>query len=124
MPIWDGSTRDRQAEVEKFQENPRLQIFLISLKAGGLGLNLTKADYVFILDPWWNPAIEAQAIDRAHRIGQENKVFTYKFISKNTVEEKILKLQQNKKKLASELITTEESFVKNLSKEDIASLLE
>src|SRR5690606_12008559 len=120
----DGSTKDRQEQVERFQNNDDIQVFLISLKAGGLGLNLTKADYVFILDPWWNPAVEAQAIDRAHRIGQENKVFTYKFISKNTVEEKILKLQQSKKKLASELITTEESFVKNLSKDDIASLLE
>lgn len=120
----DGSTKDRQKQVTRFQEEEELKVFLISLKAGGLGLNLTKADYVFILDPWWNPAIEAQAVDRAHRIGQENKVFTYKFITKNTVEEKILRLQQNKMRLASELITTEESFVKNLSKEDIASILE
>lgn len=120
----DGKTKDRQAQVNRFQEEENLKVFLISLKAGGVGLNLTKADYVFILDPWWNPAIEAQAIDRAHRIGQENKVFTYKFITKNTVEEKILKLQLRKKKLANELITTEESFVKNLSQEDIASILE
>lgn len=120
----DGSTKDRQQQVERFQQDEALKVFLISLKAGGVGLNLTKADYVFILDPWWNPAVEAQAIDRAHRIGQENRVFTYKFITKNTVEEKILRLQQNKMKLASELITTEESFVKNLSKEDIASILE
>lgn len=120
----DGSTKDRQAQVERFQQQDDLKVFLISLKAGGLGLNLTKADYVFILDPWWNPAVEAQAVDRAHRIGQENKVFTYKFITKNTVEEKILRLQKNKMKLANELITTEESFVKNLSKEDIASILE
>jgi SNF2 family DNA or RNA helicase len=119
----DGSTKNRQAEVERFQEQDDLKIFLISLKAGGLGLNLTKADYVFILDPWWNPAIEAQAVDRAHRIGQENKVFTYKFISRNTVEEKIIALQGKKKKLAADLITTEESFVKSLSKEDIHSLL-
>ncbi|ELR71404.1 helicase/SNF2 family domain protein [Fulvivirga imtechensis AK7] len=119
----DGSTKDRQGQVERFQNTPELKVFLISLKAGGLGLNLTKADYVFILDPWWNPAIEAQAVDRAHRIGQENKVFTYKFISKNTVEEKILALQKHKRKLASDLITTEESFVKSLSKEDIESLL-
>ncbi|SDK77947.1 Superfamily II DNA or RNA helicase, SNF2 family [Catalinimonas alkaloidigena] len=119
----DGSTKDRQAQVEKFQENEKLQIFLISLKAGGVGLNLTAADYVFILDPWWNPAIEAQAIDRAHRIGQERKVFTYKFITRDTVEEKILALQHDKRKLASELITTEESFVKSLSKEDIMSIL-
>lgn len=119
----DGSTKDRKGQVERFQQDPHLKVFLISLKAGGLGLNLTKADYVFILDPWWNPAIEAQAVDRAHRIGQENKVFTYKFISKNTVEEKILALQKHKRKLASDLITTEESFVKSLSKEDIESLL-
>lgn len=119
----DGSTRDRRAEVERFQNDDKIKVFLISLKAGGLGLNLTKADYVFLLDPWWNPAIEAQAVDRAHRIGQENKVFTYKFITKNTVEEKILALQQTKLKLATELISTEESFVKSLSKEDIENLL-
>ena len=119
----DGTTKNREEQVEKFQNDPDLQVFLISLKAGGLGLNLTKADYVFILDPWWNPAIEAQAVDRAHRIGQQNTVFTYKFISKNTVEEKILALQQHKKQLAADLITTEESFVKKLSKEDIASIL-
>lgn len=120
----DGSTKDRQGQVERFQNDENLKLFLISLKAGGLGLNLTKAEYVFILDPWWNPAVEQQAIDRAHRIGQENKVFTYKFITKNTVEEKILKLQQRKVKLATELISTEESFVKDLSKEDIELLLE
>lgn len=119
----DGSTKDRQKQVENFQSDESLKVFLISLKAGGLGLNLTKADYVFILDPWWNPAIEAQAVDRAHRIGQENKVFTYKFITRSTVEEKILALQNKKRKLASELITTEESFVKSLSKEDIEALL-
>lgn len=119
----DGSTKNRQEQVERFQTDPSVRVFLISLKAGGLGLNLTKADYVFLLDPWWNPAIEAQAVDRAHRIGQENRVFTYKFITKNTVEEKILALQQTKMKLASELITTEESFVKNLTKDDIESLL-
>ncbi|MES2730390.1 MAG: SNF2-related protein [Bacteroidota bacterium] len=120
----DGSTRNRQEQVDLFQTDRKVSVFLISLKAGGLGLNLTAADYVFLLDPWWNPAIEAQAMDRAHRIGQENKVFTYKFISKNTVEEKILALQRNKQRLASELITTEESFVKSLSKEDILSLLD
>ncbi|MCU0470535.1 MAG: DEAD/DEAH box helicase [Arcicella sp.] len=120
----DGSTQDRQAQVERFQNNENIKIFLISLKAGGLGLNLTAADYVFILDPWWNPAIEAQAVDRAHRIGQQNTVFTYKFITKNTVEEKILALQQNKKRLANDLITTEENFVKSLSKDDVLALLE
>ena len=120
----DGSTKNRQAQVERFQNEDNLKLFLISLKAGGLGLNLTKAEYVFILDPWWNPAVEQQAIDRAHRIGQENKVFTYKFITKNTVEEKILSLQRRKLKLATDLISTEESFVKDLSKEDIELLLE
>lgn len=119
----DGSTTDRQAQVELFQENDEIKIFLISLRAGGLGLNLTAADYVFILDPWWNPAIEAQAIDRAHRIGQQRTVFTYKFITKNSVEEKILDLQRSKQKLFNELITTEESFVKSLTKEDIIDLL-
>ncbi|MCU0445800.1 MAG: DEAD/DEAH box helicase [Microscillaceae bacterium] len=120
----DGSTNDRQAEVEKFQKNKDISIFLISLKAGGVGLNLTAAEYVFLLDPWWNPAIEAQAIDRAHRIGQKNTVFTYKFISKNTVEEKILRLQQNKRQLAANIISTEESFMKNLTKEDVLALLD
>ena len=119
----DGSTKDRQSQVERFQNDDKLMLFLISLKAGGLGLNLTKAEYVFIMDPWWNPAVEMQAIDRAHRIGQENKVFIYKFITKNTVEEKILTLQQRKTKLVTDLITTEESFVKDLSKEDIELLL-
>ena len=120
----DGSVKDRKDQVLKFQENEHINVFLISLKAGGLGLNLTKADYVFILDPWWNPAIEAQAIDRAHRIGQKNKVFTYKFIARDTVEEKILILQQSKLKLAQELITIEESFVKSLTKEDITKLFD
>jgi SNF2 family DNA or RNA helicase len=120
----DGSTKDRESQVRLFQENEEIPLFLISLKAGGLGLNLTKADYVFLLDPWWNPAVEQQAIDRAHRIGQENKVFTYKFISKNTVEEKIIALQKHKIKLATELITTEESFFKDLTSEDIISLLD
>lgn len=119
----DGSTKNRKDEVNQFQEDPSRQVFLISLKAGGLGLNLTAADYVFILDPWWNPAIEAQAVDRAHRIGQENKVFIYKFISKDTVEEKILALQKSKMDLANALISTEESFMKKLTKEDIEALL-
>lgn len=120
----DGSTRNRKEQVERFQNDDSLKLFLISLRAGGVGLNLTKADYVFILDPWWNPAVEAQAIDRAHRIGQESKVFTYKFITRNTVEEKILKLQQSKIRLATELISAEESFVKKLTKEDISAILE
>jgi SNF2 family DNA or RNA helicase len=120
----DGSTKDRQTEVENFQNMDDIKIFLISLKAGGLGLNLTRADYVFLLDPWWNPAVEAQAMDRAHRIGQERKVFTYKFISKDTVEEKILILQERKLQLAQNLIITEESFVKDLTSDDIRNLFE
>jgi len=119
----DGSTRDRKEQVERFQNDDSIRLFLISLKAGGLGLNLTKADYVFLLDPWWNPAIEAQAVDRAHRIGQQKTVFTYKYITQNSVEEKILKLQQNKLRLASDLISTEESFIKKLTSEDIYDLL-
>ncbi len=120
----DGSVKARKEEVLKFQENEDIRVFLISLKAGGLGLNLTKADFVFLLDPWWNPAIEAQAIDRAHRIGQKNKVFTYKFIARDTVEEKILILQESKLKLAKDLITIEESFVKSLTQEDISKLFD
>lgn len=119
----DGSSVDRKEQVERFNKDTNLKIFLISIKAGGLGLNLTEADYVFILDPWWNPAVEAQAVDRAHRIGQKKKVFTYKFITRNSVEEKILTLQQRKLKLTNELITTEESFMKQLTKEDIAQML-
>ena len=119
----DGSSNDRKEQVEKFNKDPELKVFLISIKAGGLGLNLTEADYVFILDPWWNPAVEAQAIDRAHRIGQKRKVFTYKFITRNTVEEKILTLQKHKLKLAENLISTEESIIKSLSRADIEQLL-
>lgn len=119
----DGATKDRQAQVTAFQEDPSIQVFLISLKAGGVGLNLTKAEYVFLLDPWWNPAVESQAIDRAHRIGQQNKVIIYKFITRNTVEEKIMALQERKMALAGELISTEESFIKSLSQEDISALL-
>ena len=119
----DGSSTDRKEQVERFNKDPKLKLFLISIKAGGLGLNLTEADYVFILDPWWNPAVEAQAVDRAHRIGQKKKVFTYKFITRNTVEEKILQLQQRKLKLTTDLITTEESIMKQLTREDIAQML-
>ncbi|ACT95781.1 DEAD/DEAH box helicase [Dyadobacter fermentans] len=119
----DGATRDRQEQVESFQNDENIKIFLISLKAGGLGLNLTAADYVFILDPWWNPAIEAQAVDRAHRIGQDRTVFTYKFITKNSVEEKILALQRSKKQLADDLISSEEGFIKSLTREDVLNLL-
>lgn len=122
----DGSTKskDRAAQVDKFQNDESLSLFLISLKAGGTGLNLTAADYVFIADPWWNPASERQAIDRSHRIGQTQNVFSYKFISKTTVEEKILSLQEKKKELSEAIITVEDSFVKQLSAIDIESLFD
>ena len=96
--------RDRQARVERFQTDPTCKIFLISLKAGGVGLNLTAAEYVFILDPWWNPAVEAQAVDRTHRIGQQRPVFAYRLIARDTrTEEKILELQKSKRDLAAEI---------------------
>jgi SNF2 family DNA or RNA helicase len=120
----DGASTDRQAQVERFQKDENIQIFLISIKAGGVGLNLTAAEYVFLLDPWWNPAVEAQAIDRAHRIGQRHTVIAYKFITKNSVEEKILALQEAKKRLASDIISTEENFFKSLSTDDIRMILE
>jgi len=115
----DGSTRNREKHIENFQENPEIKIFLISLRAGGLGLNLTAADYVIHLDPWWNPAVEQQATDRAHRIGQEHRVFVYKYIVKNSVEEKILELQEQKKELSDTLITSEKGLIKQLSAEDL-----
>ena len=119
----DGATKNRQEVVKEFRENEKVQVFLISIKAGGVGLNLTEADYVFILDPWWNPAVEMQAIDRSHRIGQTKNVFIYKFITKDSVEEKILALQNRKKVIADSLIQIEESFVKSLTQEDISELL-
>lgn len=120
----DGATKDRQFAVDLFKQGNQVNIFLISIKAGGVGLNLTEADYVFILDPWWNPAVEQQAIDRSHRIGQKRNVFIYRFISKDTVEEKIVALQRKKQRLASTLVTTEESFVKSLTPEDVRKLLD
>ncbi|WP_299758722.1 DEAD/DEAH box helicase [uncultured Pontibacter sp.] len=119
----DGNTKNRHEQVERFQTDESIQVFLISLKAGGVGLNLTAADYVFILDPWWNPAVEAQAVDRAHRIGQQNTVFTYKFITKDSVEEKILALQNRKIQLVTDLISTDETVIKSLTKDDIDNLL-
>lgn len=119
----DGSTQNRGDVVKQFQEDEKTRVFLISIKAGGVGLNLTEADYVFILDPWWNPAVEQQAIDRTHRIGQTKNVFIYKFITKDSVEEKILALQHRKLSVARALITTEDSFIKSLSVEDIKEIL-
>jgi superfamily II DNA or RNA helicase len=119
----DGTTRDRRAPVERFQNDPACKLFLISLKAGGLGLNLTAAGYVFLLDPWWNPAVEAQAVDRAHRIGQLQQVFAYRLIARDTVEEKVLDLQKSKRDLASAIISQDNSVLKNLQKEDLELLL-
>ena len=118
----DGRTRKRQAQVDLFQHDPSVPFFLISLKAGGLGLNLTAADYVIHIDPWWNPAVEAQAADRTHRIGQEKPVFIYKLITRDTVEEKILQLQERKRQLVDQLITTDRQFLKTLSREEIEML--
>src|SRR3712207_4695400 len=100
----DGKTRDREARVQRFQTDDSCKLFLISLKAGGVGLNLTAADYVFLLDPWWNPAVESQAIDRTHRIGQTRRVFAYRLIARDTVAEKVLELQQSKRDLAEAII--------------------
>jgi superfamily II DNA or RNA helicase len=119
----DGATRDRKTPVDRFQNDPDCKLFLISLKAGGLGLNLTAAGYVFLLDPWWNPAVEAQAVDRAHRIGQVQQVFAYRLIAKDTVEEKVLELQKSKRDLASAIISQDNSVIKNLQKEDLELLL-
>jgi SNF2 family DNA or RNA helicase len=119
----DGRTRDRQARVQSFQNDPDCKVFLISLKAGGLGLNLTAADYIFLLDPWWNPAVESQAIDRAHRIGQTRPVFAYRLIARNTVEEKVLELQAQKRALADAIITADNSLISDLGREELELLL-
>ncbi len=120
----DGRTRNRAAKVERFQTDPNCPIFLISLKAGGLGLNLTAAEYVYLLDPWWNPAVEAQAIDRSHRIGQTQHVFAYRLICRGTVEEKILELQQKKRDLADAILSADNrGVIQSLTREDIEFLL-
>jgi len=117
-----GSTTDRQQRVERFQNDPRVKVFVMTLKTGGLGLNLTAADTVFIMDPWWNTAAEAQAVDRAHRIGQTNHVFTYRLIARDSIEEKIRQLQQHKQDLVDKVLTTDESVFKSLSEDDIEHL--
>ncbi len=119
----DGQTRKRGEVVERFQTDPACNLFLISLKAGGLGLNLTAAGYVFLLDPWWNPAVEAQAIDRAHRIGQTQPVFAYRMIAQDTVEEKILQLQSSKRKIADAILEGEGGALAELTAEDLRMLL-
>jgi SNF2 family DNA or RNA helicase len=119
----DGRTRDRAARVAEFQNDPECPLFLVSLKAGGVGLNLTAAGYVFLLDPWWNPAVEAQAIDRTHRIGQTHPVMAYRLIARDTVEEKILELQRQKRDLADAIITADNSVLRSLTREDLELLL-
>lgn len=119
----DGQTRNREQVVKQFQEDDNVQVFLISLKAGGFGLNLTAAEYVFILDPWWNPAVESQAIDRTHRIGQTQPVFAYRLICQDTVEQRVIELQQAKRDLAEAIVGGEENLLKSLSRDDLEQLL-
>ena len=121
---FDGSTSaiDREKAIQSFQKNDEVRVFLISLKAGGVGLNLTAADYVYIVDPWWNPAVEQQAIDRTHRIGQTKNIFAYRMICKDTIEDKILQLQDKKRSLARDLVSDDSGFVKSLTKEDVEYL--
>jgi len=116
-----GQTVQRGEIIKDFEKDPENRIFLISLKAGGVGLNLTSADYVFIIDPWWNPAAENQAISRAHRIGQNNHVFVYRFITQNSIEEKIQQLQNRKSSLAEKFISSNNPL-QAISEEEILSL--
>ncbi len=119
----DGQTRNRGEVVDRFQTDPDTNIFLISLKAGGVGLNLTAAGYVFLLDPWWNPAVEAQAIDRTHRIGQTQPVFAYRLIARGTVEEKMLELQRSKRQIADAILDGGGSSLRDLTADDLRLLL-
>jgi len=118
-----GQTKDREAVVNSFQQNAEIRVFLISLKAGGVGLNLTEADYVYLIDPWWNPAVENQAIDRTYRIGQHKNVMAVRLICPDTIEEKIMLIQQKKKDLVSDLIKTDTTIFKSLSKADLLKLI-
>src|SRR5678810_855915 len=121
---FDGSTSapDREKAIQAFQNDDETRVFLISLKAGGVGLNLTAADYVYIVDPWWNPAVEQQAIDRTHRIGQTKNIFAYRMICKDTIEDKIIQLQEKKRLLAKELISDDTTFIKALTRDDVEYL--
>jgi SNF2 family DNA or RNA helicase len=119
----DGGTKNRQAEVDRFQAG-EAPVFLISLKAGGTGLTLTAADTVVHFDPWWNPAVEAQATDRAHRIGQKKVVTVYKLIARGTVEEKVLKLQEKKKAVIAATVENEQPMMEGLTMSEIESLLD
>ena len=118
-----GETKKRQAAVENFNNKDDIPVFLISLKAGGTGLNLTGADYVIHYDPWWNPAVEDQATDRAHRIGQTKKVIVYRFITRGTVEEKIMKLQDRKRDLVDSIISVDRQLGKTFSLTDLKEIL-
>src|SRR5699024_981653 len=119
------SSKKRMELVEEYQrEESPIQVFLLSLMAGNSGINLTNANYVFLVEPWWNKAVQQQAIDRVHRIGQHQKVFAYNMICKNTIEEKIVTLQNKKQTLSDELISDDANFVKNLTKDDIAFLFD
>jgi superfamily II DNA or RNA helicase len=121
----DGGTsaKDRASAVVRFQDEPECKLLLSSLKAGGVGLNLTAADYVFLLDPWWNPAAEAQAIGRAHRMGQQRSVFAYRFVSAGTIEERVLELQERKRELAAVILDGEATTLRDLTREDLERLL-
>jgi SNF2 family DNA or RNA helicase len=119
----DGGTQDRRERVAHFQQEGGPPVFLISLRAGGHGLNLTAADYVFLLDPWWNPAVEAQAIDRTHRIGQTKPVVAMRLIARDTVEEKVLTLQQSKRELADAVLGEDASLLSRITREDLELLL-
>jgi SNF2 family DNA or RNA helicase len=118
----DGSTRNREQVVERFQHDERIPVFLISLKAGGVGLNLTAADTVIHFDPWWNPAVEAQATDRAHRIGQRRVVTSIKLIARDTVEERVLRMQDKKRELFEGTVDTE-AALERLTTEDLSELV-
>ncbi len=118
-----GQTKNREEKVNEFQENEQVRVFLISLKAGGTGLNLTEADYVYLVDPWWNPSVENQAIDRCYRIGQKKNVVAVRLICPNTLEEKIMRLQESKKDLVGDLIKTDTLMLKSFSKDDLLALV-
>ena len=119
----DGSTQNRQERVRTFNTDRSIPLFLISLKAGGSGLNLTGADMVIHFDPWWNPAVEDQATDRAHRIGQKNTVYSVKLITRNTVEEKVLQMQHKKKAVIDATLAKDGAFEQGLSWNDVQELL-
>ena len=119
----DGRTRDRQARVDRFQDGREIPLFLVSLKAGGHGLNLTAADYVYLLDSWWNPAVEAQAIDRTHRIGQTRRVIATRLVARGTIEEKILALQASKRALADAVLSMDQGALAKIGRAELEMLL-